>query len=161
MKNNPVNKGIISENFNGIGPVSRKMVHERASELAQIGGRLPQSISQADYEQAKRELTGESDIDSQEAILDSLPESKRWIPCRDRPGMKRRARRVRTWMTRDEAKPSSLSNRGSRRPTTIRCSRPPRRPWETTDPDGESTAFPGGGLNHSININPSAKGYEK
>ncbi|MGA2690720.1 MAG: hypothetical protein ABSF76_00010 [Opitutaceae bacterium] len=80
MKNNPVNKGIISENFNGIGPVSRKMVHERASELAQIGGRLPQSISQADYEQAKRELTGESDIDSQEAILDSLPESKRWDP---------------------------------------------------------------------------------
>ena len=86
MKNNPVNKGIISENFNGIGPVSRKMVHERASELAQIGGRLPQSISQADYEQAKRELTGESDIDSQEAILDSLPESKRWDPV---PGIDR------------------------------------------------------------------------
>jgi hypothetical protein len=80
MKNNPVNKGVISENFRGVGTVSRNMVHQRASELAQIEGRNPLSISQADYEQAKRELTGESDIDRQEAILDSLPESERWDP---------------------------------------------------------------------------------
>ena len=35
---------------------------------------------QAEYEQAKRELTGESDIDHQEAVLESFPESKRWDP---------------------------------------------------------------------------------
>ena len=35
MKNDPMNEGVISENFSGIGPVSRKMVHQRASELAQ------------------------------------------------------------------------------------------------------------------------------
>jgi hypothetical protein len=80
MKNNPVNEGVLSNNFSGIGPVSRAMVHKRASELAQIAGRLPMSVTQADYEQAKRELTGESDIDRQDTILDSLPESKRWDP---------------------------------------------------------------------------------
>jgi hypothetical protein len=91
MKNNPLNEGVISENFAGIGPVSRAMVHKRASELAQISGRLPMSVTQADYEQAKRELTGESDIDRQESVLDSLPESERWDPVpgsagRETPG---------------------------------------------------------------------------
>ena len=80
MKNNPVNEGVLTTNFSGIGPVSRAMVHKRASELAQIAGRLATSVTQADYQQAKRELTGESDIDCQDAILDSLPESKRWDP---------------------------------------------------------------------------------
>lgn len=91
MKNNPVNEGVLSNNFSGIGPVSRAMVHKRASELAQIAGRLATSVTQADYQQAKRELTGESDIDGQDAILDSLPESKRWDPVpgsegRETPG---------------------------------------------------------------------------
>jgi len=80
MKNNPLNEGVLSNNFSGIGPVSRTMVHKRASELAQIAGRLARHVTQADYEQAKRELTGELDIDCQDAILDSLPESKRWDP---------------------------------------------------------------------------------
>jgi len=75
-----MNEGVISENFSGIGPVSRKMVHQRASELALISGRKAQDVLQADYEQAKRELTGESDLDRQDAVLDSLPESKRWDP---------------------------------------------------------------------------------
>jgi hypothetical protein len=35
-------------------------------------------VSQADYEQAKRELTGESDWDRQEAALESQPESGYW-----------------------------------------------------------------------------------
>lgn len=80
MKNNPINKGVISRNFAGIGPVSRKMVHQRASELALINGRTPPEVLQADYEQAKRELTGESDLDRQDAMLDALPEAKRWDP---------------------------------------------------------------------------------
>jgi hypothetical protein len=37
-------------------------------------------VSQADYEQAKRELTGESDLDRQDAMLDSIPEAERWDP---------------------------------------------------------------------------------
>jgi hypothetical protein len=80
MGKNPLSKGIISENFSGIGTVTRAMVHARASELALVAGRPEGHVSQAEYEQAKRELTGESDIDRQDAILESLPESKRWDP---------------------------------------------------------------------------------
>jgi hypothetical protein len=80
MKKNPINKGVIAENFAGIGPVTRDMVHERARELAKISGRAPHDVSQSDYEQAKRELTGESDMDRQEEVLEALPESERWDP---------------------------------------------------------------------------------
>jgi hypothetical protein len=80
MKKNPLNKGILSENFIGIGTVTREMVHVRAHELALIAGRAPPQVAQADYEQAKRELTGRSDMDRQDAMLDALPESKRWDP---------------------------------------------------------------------------------
>jgi hypothetical protein len=80
MSTDPLSKGVISKNFAGIGPVTRKMVHARARELAVIAGRAPSGVSQADYEQAKRELTGESDLDKQEAMLESFPEEKRWDP---------------------------------------------------------------------------------
>jgi hypothetical protein len=80
MGKNPLSKGILTENSVGIGTVTRAMVHERARELALIAGRVPPHVSQAEYEQAKRELTGESDIDRQEALLESMPESKRWDP---------------------------------------------------------------------------------
>jgi hypothetical protein len=80
MDKNPLNKGVLTENFTGIGPVTREMVHARAGELALIAGRTPPHMLQADYEQAKRELTGESDVDRQEALLESLPETKRWDP---------------------------------------------------------------------------------
>jgi hypothetical protein len=80
MNKNPINRGIIAENFTGIGAVTRDMVHARTRELAVISGRAAHEASQADYEQAKRELTGESDIDRQDEVLESLPESKRWDP---------------------------------------------------------------------------------
>jgi hypothetical protein len=56
------------------------MVRARTRDLALIAGRAPPHVTQADYEQAKRELTGESDMDRQEAVLDSIPEAKRWDP---------------------------------------------------------------------------------
>ena len=34
MEKNPLNRGLISENFGGIGPVTRDMIHARARELA-------------------------------------------------------------------------------------------------------------------------------
>jgi hypothetical protein len=45
-----------------------------------MAGRSTHQVTQADYERAKRELTGGSDIDRQDALLESLPESKRWDP---------------------------------------------------------------------------------
>jgi hypothetical protein len=80
MDKNPLNKGVLTRNSIGIGPVTRAMVHARTRELALIAGRVPPHVSQVDYEQAKRELTGESDLDRQEALLDSIPEAKRWDP---------------------------------------------------------------------------------
>jgi hypothetical protein len=80
MNKNPLNKGVLTENSTGIGPATRAMVDTRARELALIAGRGPSDVWQVDYERAKRELTGESDMDRQDALLDSLPEAKRWDP---------------------------------------------------------------------------------
>ena len=78
MDKNPLIKGVIAENFTGIGTVTREMVRARAQELALIAGRPALHMSQADYEQAHRELTGGSEIDRQEAMFESAPESERW-----------------------------------------------------------------------------------
>jgi hypothetical protein len=79
MGKNPISKGVISKNFAGVGTVTRAMINARASELALISGHASH-VSQAEYEQAKRELTGEPDIDRQDALIESMPESKRWDP---------------------------------------------------------------------------------
>ncbi len=80
MDKNPLNKGVLTENSLGIGPVTREMVQARTRELALIAGRAPPHVTQADYEQAKRELTGGAEMDRQEEVLDSIPEAKRWDP---------------------------------------------------------------------------------
>lgn len=49
---------------------TRQMVHGRTLELALLDGRSSLQIRQVDYERAKRELTGESDFDRQQQILD-------------------------------------------------------------------------------------------
>ena len=78
----------MTENSAGIGTVTRKMVRERAIELAVINGRPAQDVSKSDWEQAKRELTGEPDADPKEAILESAPESERWDPLPGSTGHK-------------------------------------------------------------------------
>ena len=49
----------MTENSAGIGTVTRKMVRDRAVELAVINGRSAKEVSKSDWEQAKRELTGD------------------------------------------------------------------------------------------------------
>jgi len=88
MKTNPLKEGSLTENSAGLGTVSRKMVRERAVELAVINGRSAQNVSKSDWEQAKRELTGEPDMDPKEAILESAPESERWDPVPGSTGHK-------------------------------------------------------------------------
>src|SRR2546430_1984198 len=78
MKKNPLKKGIIMENADGIGTVTPAMIEARARELAVINGHGSSGPTEADYQQAKRELTGESEIDPQEENLESLPESEGW-----------------------------------------------------------------------------------
>ncbi|MBK9990732.1 MAG: hypothetical protein IPP19_08390 [Verrucomicrobia bacterium] len=54
----------------GLGPLTREKVRVRARALASLQGRPPIDVSQMDYEQAKRELTGLSGLAQQEAMLD-------------------------------------------------------------------------------------------
>jgi hypothetical protein len=88
MKTNPLKEGALTENSAGLGTVTRKMVRERAVELAVIDGRSTQEASKSDWEQAKRELTGEPDTDPKEAVLESAPESERWDPLPGSTGHK-------------------------------------------------------------------------
>jgi hypothetical protein len=81
MEKNPLNQGVSTDTSTGVAPVSRERVHARARELALIAGRTPPQVAQADYEQATRELTGETEMDRQAAMLGSFPESKRWNPA--------------------------------------------------------------------------------
>jgi hypothetical protein len=52
-------------------PTMRERLHSRTCYNAAKAGRLSTSVSQADYEQAKRDVTGETDPDRQTAILDA------------------------------------------------------------------------------------------
>jgi hypothetical protein len=88
MKTNPLKEGALTENSAGIGTVTRKMVRERAFELAAINGRSAHESAKSDWEQAKRELTGSSNMDSKEAVLELVPESERWDPVHGSTGHK-------------------------------------------------------------------------
>jgi hypothetical protein len=88
MKTNPLKDGVLTENSAGIGTVTREMIHARAVELAMINGRSAQAATKSDWEQAIRELTGGTDIDPKEVILESAPESERWDPVSGSTGHK-------------------------------------------------------------------------
>ena len=88
MNDNPLKQGALTENSNGLGTVTRKMVRERAIELALINSRPAQEVRKSDWEQAKRELTGEPDLDPKEAVLEAAPESERWDPVPSSAGHK-------------------------------------------------------------------------
>ena len=88
MKTNPLKQGALTENSAGIGTVTRKMVRERAVELAIMNGHSPHEVSKSDWEQAKRELTGEPETDPKEEVLESAPESDRWNPLPGSAGYK-------------------------------------------------------------------------
>ena len=80
MKIDPPKDAALIINSTGVGTVTDKMVRARAVELAEIDGRTAQEISTSDLEQAKREFTGGSDQDPNEALLESAPEAERWDP---------------------------------------------------------------------------------
>jgi len=88
MKTDPLKQGALTENGAGIGTVTEEMVQARATELAVINGRSEADVSAFDLEQAKRELTGETDIDPKDAILEAAPESERWDPVAGSAGHK-------------------------------------------------------------------------
>jgi hypothetical protein len=88
MNTNPLKQGILTENSVGLGTVTRKMVRERAVELAIMDGRSAHEPSKSDWEQAKSELTGRPEADTKEAALIGAPESERWDPLPGSTGQK-------------------------------------------------------------------------
>jgi hypothetical protein len=88
MKTNPLKEGALTENSVGIGTVTRKMVKERAIELAITDDRTAQEVSPADWQQAKQELSGRPALDPKAAMLESAPESERWDPVPGSTGEK-------------------------------------------------------------------------
>ena len=88
MEPNPLKEGLLTENSAGIGTVSRKMVLERAVELAVIDGRSRQEVAKSDWEQARRELTGRPEEDRKELLLEAADEAERWDPLPGSTGQK-------------------------------------------------------------------------
>jgi hypothetical protein len=88
MNTNPLKEGALSENSAGLGTVTRRMVQARAVELAFLDGLLASEATPSHFAQAKRELTGKTDMDPKEAVLDSAPESERWNPVPGSTGHK-------------------------------------------------------------------------
>ena len=78
----------MTANSAGLGTVTHEMVRARAAELAVINGRSAHEVSKSDWEQAKRELTGDSDSDPNEAVLEAAPETQRWDPVHGSTGHK-------------------------------------------------------------------------
>ena len=89
MKANPLKDGTLTKDSKGLGTVTPEMVQQRAIELAIGNGRTAKDVSKSDWEQAKRELTGGSDMDPKQAVLESAPESERWDPLPGSTGHKR------------------------------------------------------------------------
>lgn len=63
MNPNPVDNVSPEVPKKELDEVTRGMVRERATQLAGISGRLPHEISLSDWEEAKRELNADPDIE--------------------------------------------------------------------------------------------------
>lgn len=88
METNPLKDGALTENSQGTGTVTLKMIKDRAIEIAWINGRQARELKPSDYVEAKRELTGQPEIAPQEEALEDAPESERWDPVPGSTGKK-------------------------------------------------------------------------
>jgi hypothetical protein len=68
----------ISEHFQGVGVISPEMIERRARELAIISGRDPESFTDADWEQARRELNDPQSGRTGNPAEEILGEIKEW-----------------------------------------------------------------------------------
>ena len=126
MRRNPLNKGIIMENAAGVGSVTPAMVEARARELALINGH-GSTPNEADWEEAKRELTGEEEIDPQEKNSNRHRNPRIGIPCPDQPDAKQRIHSAKMKIPRGEARLPKCTKKASMKRSTIKCFAPPRR----------------------------------
>lgn len=85
MKINLLKEGAWTENFSGISTMTRKMVWERAIELAAINGRSVPKVFKSNWEQAKRKLSGEPAVAPKILAVTATSQSELWIRCLAQP----------------------------------------------------------------------------
>ncbi len=61
MKTSLLNQHLLSRDSIDTDPIAGRLIMERAIELATLDGRLAIDLSSNDWNQAKRELSGEAD----------------------------------------------------------------------------------------------------
>jgi len=88
MKTNPLKDGVLTDNSVGIGPVTRRMILARATQLAIVDDRTAKEVSKFDLDLAARELSGEPGLDPEDAVLAAAPETERWDPVPGTTGSK-------------------------------------------------------------------------
>jgi len=88
MKTNPLKDGILTDNSVGVGPVTRKMIVDRATQLAIVDDRTAREVSKFDLDQAARELAGKPGLDPEDSVLETAPEAERWDPLPGSTGTK-------------------------------------------------------------------------
>jgi hypothetical protein len=86
MKTNPLKQGAIIINMEAIGTVCPDMVFRRATELRLIYGNTSISVSREECNLARHELTGESEDEDIDFVIESAPESSRWDPVHGSDG---------------------------------------------------------------------------
>jgi hypothetical protein len=88
MKTNQKSDTSLVVNSSGLGKVTRRVVRERAVELALSHGRSAQEVSKADWEQAKRDLMVEPVIEPKETSEELVADSEGWAPAPGSEGHK-------------------------------------------------------------------------
>lgn len=73
MSLHPLTKAGSPEDLTGTGIVTAAHVRARARELALLAGRPLGHVTPADFEQAKRELLGDTNRDSHDPFWESTP----------------------------------------------------------------------------------------
>jgi hypothetical protein len=78
MITNPQKQGALIDNANAVGTVSNEMLQARVKELSAINGHASDGTLKSDIAQARRELSGGTEMDPKTELLESAPESERW-----------------------------------------------------------------------------------
>lgn len=78
MKTNPPKQSALTENSASPVKVTRKMMRERAVQLAARKGGSTHDVSKADWEQAKNDLLSQVAAASREPVHASAAESEGW-----------------------------------------------------------------------------------
>jgi hypothetical protein len=119
MNDNSHPAGKISVHGDGFGAPSPDSVEKRAREIALIAERDPDEFTDADWDQARRELLGTQAPNAPEETADNAEVVEEWNVVASSAA--RRASKTKRVLA------SSSSKRASRKRSTIRWSRPARK----------------------------------